>query len=285
VSLAATVLIPTHDHGPTLLRSVPSALAQTVTELEVFVVGDGAPDETRKLMAELAAADKRVRFFDNPKGERHGEAHRHAVLQEARGEIVCYLSDDDLWLPGHIAHMRELLSEADVASALSFLVDPDGQLHVSRTDLGRAYYRELVLGGENRTDLSVLGHTLDFYRRLPSGWTPGPAESASDLHFTQQLLSQPGCVARSGSRPTVWHFPSPMRSDWSPAQRLVELDDWAERLASAEELFELACRLLEATLPDRAWLEEAWQLERAEARRLLAEHEALSERLRGLELG
>jgi GT2 family glycosyltransferase len=52
VTLAATVLIPTHDHGPTLLRSVRSALAQTVTELEVFVIGDSVPDVTRELMAE-----------------------------------------------------------------------------------------------------------------------------------------------------------------------------------------------------------------------------------------
>jgi GalNAc5-diNAcBac-PP-undecaprenol beta-1,3-glucosyltransferase len=281
VTLAATVLIPTHDHGPTLLRSVPSALAQTVSELEVFVVGDGAPDETRELMAGLVAADERVRFFDNPKGERHGEAHRHAALQEARGKIVCYLSDDDLWLPGHIAHMTDLLSEADVANAFSFLVAPDGELHASRTDLGRAYYRGLILGGENRTELSVLGHTADFYRRLPFGWTPAPEGIATDLYFTQQLLSVPGCVARSGSRPTVWHFPSGMRSDWSLARRLAELDEWVERLARPEALFELACRLLEATLPDRAWLEEAWQLESAEARRLFAEHEALSERLRG----
>jgi GalNAc5-diNAcBac-PP-undecaprenol beta-1,3-glucosyltransferase len=233
-------------------------------------------------MAELVAADERVRFFDNPKGERHGEAHRHAALQEARGEIVCYLSDDDLWLPGHLAHMIELLSEADVANALSFLVAPDRQLHVSRTDIGRAYYRALILGGENRTDLSVLGHTLDFYRRLPSGWMPAPKDTASDLYFAQQLLSQPGCLARSGSRPTVWHFPSEMRPDWSSAQRLAELDEWLELLATPEALFELACQLLEATLPDRAWLEEAWQLESTEARRLLAEREALVERLPGL---
>lgn len=280
MSLAATVLIPTHDHGPTLLRSVPSALAQKVSELEVLVVGDGVPDETRELMAELVAADERVRFFDNPKGERHGEAHRHAALQEARGEIVCYLSDDDLWLPDHVARMQELLSEADLANALSFLVAPDGQLHVSRTDIGRRYYRRLILGGENRTDLSVLGHTLDFYRRLPFGWVPAPMETATDLYFMQQLLSQPGGVARSGSRPTVWHFPSGMRSDWSLARRLAELDEWVERLACPDELFELACQLLEATLPDRAWLEEAWQVESAEVRRLLGEHEA-SERLEG----
>jgi glycosyltransferase involved in cell wall biosynthesis len=50
MTLAATVLVPTHDHGLTLLRSVRSALRQTVEELEVFVVGDGVPDETRDVI-------------------------------------------------------------------------------------------------------------------------------------------------------------------------------------------------------------------------------------------
>ena len=180
---------------------MPSALAQTVTELEVLVVGDGVPDETRELMAELAAADERVRFFDNPKGERHGEAHRDAALREARGEIVCYLSDDDLWLPGHVEHLGELLAEADVASALSFLVATDASLHVSRTDLGRPYYRSLLERGENRTHLSVLGHTLACYRSLPGGWTATPAGIATDLYFLRRLLAQPGCAARAVTGP------------------------------------------------------------------------------------
>jgi glycosyltransferase involved in cell wall biosynthesis len=120
---AATVLIPTHDHGPTLRYAVQSALAQTVADLEVLVLGDGAPDVTRELMDELTRADPRVRWLDNPKGPRNGELHRHAALQEAQGEIVCYLSDDDLWLPGHVEEAeRERLAvwavqlEADLRS-------------------------------------------------------------------------------------------------------------------------------------------------------------------------
>src|SRR5262249_18307632 len=107
----ATVLIPTHDHGPTLLRAARSALAQSVEELELFIVGHGAPDVAREVVAELMAEDRRVRFFDNPKGPRHGEILRHAALAHARGRIVCYLSDDDLWLPDHLATMGRLLRE------------------------------------------------------------------------------------------------------------------------------------------------------------------------------
>lgn len=43
----ATVLVPTHNHGPTLSLSVGSALAQTVQDIEVLVAGDGATAETR----------------------------------------------------------------------------------------------------------------------------------------------------------------------------------------------------------------------------------------------
>src|SRR6185295_19974403 len=112
MTMQATILIPTHNHGPTLARAIQSVLLQTVEEIEVFVIGDGAPDITRELMADITRRDKRVRYFDHPKGPRHGEIYRHAALAEARGEIVCYLSDDDLYLPNHVATMRELLREA-----------------------------------------------------------------------------------------------------------------------------------------------------------------------------
>jgi hypothetical protein len=284
VSVAATVLIPTHDHGPTLLRSARSALAQTVEELEVLVIGDGAPDVTRELMAELTAADERVRFIDRPKGPRHGELYRHAALQEARGEIVCYLCDDDLWLPGHVAHLHELLADADFAHSLPFWLTPDGRVEVLRLDLRLAYFRALFEAGENRLPLSHAGHTMALYRRLPEGWRTTPDGIPTDLYMWQQVLTAPGgCRVAGGARPTVIHLPSPERVGWSTEERAEELDRYAARLSDPGFAAELAERVAVATAADAAELETAYAKLENEARAAHAAAGELDERLRASE--
>jgi hypothetical protein len=86
----------------------------------VLVVGDGVATR-RELMAELVAADARVRFFDSPKASAWRDHRRRAT--GGRGQIVCYLCDDDLWLPDHVEHLRELLA-SDFACSQPFWIDP-----------------------------------------------------------------------------------------------------------------------------------------------------------------
>jgi hypothetical protein len=283
VTLAATVLVPTHDHGPTLLRSVPSALAQTVQDLEVFVIGDGVPDVTREVMAELIASDERVRFFDKPKGPRHGEIYRHEALKEARSEIVCFLSDDDLWLPGHVEQLRGLLEDADFAHARPLWIDAEGRPRPWLVDLERPFYRELLLGGENRVPHPCAGHTLGLYRRLPFGWRTTPDGTPTDLYMWQQILSVPGCRAVSGSRATVLHFPSPLRPGWSIEQRLAELDSWAARLPDPTLEPELGDRLFAALMEDAEELEESLAELREKHADLHHDHAQLGEEKRGID--
>jgi cellulose synthase/poly-beta-1,6-N-acetylglucosamine synthase-like glycosyltransferase len=77
----ASVVVPTTGDRATLLaHSVGSVLAQTVDDLEVLVVGDGASDATRDW---AESVDARVRFFGFDKDGRRGEVHRHRVLTAA----------------------------------------------------------------------------------------------------------------------------------------------------------------------------------------------------------
>src|SRR5882724_7051582 len=117
-SLTATIIIPTSiDRGPTLTLAVESVLRQTVRDLEVFIIGDGVHAVTREAARALEQADARVRFFDHPKHARRGEPYRDEALQTARGRVVCYLCDRDLYLPDHVETMDGLLKEADFAHA------------------------------------------------------------------------------------------------------------------------------------------------------------------------
>ena len=68
-----TVVMPTHDHGMLVHSAVRSALAQSHSNFELLVIGDGVPDETRYIFAKYQQSDSRIAFFDYPKGPRHGE--------------------------------------------------------------------------------------------------------------------------------------------------------------------------------------------------------------------
>ncbi len=229
------MLVPTTgERGPLLERALRSVLRQTVADLEVFVMGDGAGDGTRETAARIAAADRRVRFFDHAKGERRGEPHRHAALAEARGRIVAYLCDRDLMLPDHVATVAELLRGADFAHSLVSRLRPDGGPEFTvEVDLAVARDRRWVLSGwahENGIPLSFAAHTLEAYRRLPEGWRTTPPGSFTDIHMWEQFLAEPRCRAVSGARPTILYFPSYLRRGWSLARRCAELDAWIARI-------------------------------------------------------
>ena len=76
--LEATVLIPTHDHGPLVRFPIESALAQTVQQLEVFVVGDGAPE-----LHSSSRGDASAVCVDCAEAGEERVAHRHVARSVA----------------------------------------------------------------------------------------------------------------------------------------------------------------------------------------------------------
>ena len=225
----ATILVPTHRHAAFLPCAIRSALAQQGVSVEVFVVGDGVDDETRAAVRPFLG-NPSVRFFDFPKGERHGERHRHAALQEATGEIICYLSDDDLLLPGHVTEMRRQLAAADFAHSTPVTVLPDGVLHYRPADLARPEFVGLIRAGRNNfIGLTGAAHTRAAYMRLPHGWRPAPADTKTDIYMWQQIFSLPGFRGVTATRLTALHFPDPTWRDVDDAVRAEALGGWLDR--------------------------------------------------------
>lgn len=223
-----TILIPTHRHPELLPLAVRSALAQDGTDVEVFVVGDGVEDDTRAEL-EPYLDDSRVRFFDFPKGARHGEQHRHAALQEAAGAVITYLSDDDLLLPGHATEMQRLLDDADFAHPSPVVVTPEGDVQHLQIDLSRREFIDRMYQGRSRISLTGVAHTKEAYDRLPEGWRPAPPNVYTDLWMWLQWCDQPWFRGRTGRQVTALHFPDTERRHLMPAERRLELEDWWDR--------------------------------------------------------
>lgn len=254
--LKATVLIPTHNHGKTLLHAVQSVLSQTVQEIEIFVIGDGVPDETRNVMSTLMQKDARIRFLDNPKGPRHGEVCRHAVLAKAKGKIVAYLCDDDLWLPNHLEKMIDQLEDADFTHSLPFYIDRQGDIQFFLGDLALPFFQKRILSGQNWIPLSCAAHTMKLYRELPYGWRTTPSGIHTDMYMWQQIITHPNCRFKSGTLPTTIHFPTPLRLDNTLEERFLELSQWSEKITQPLWRENFIAQVLDTSVRERAQLEQ-----------------------------
>ena len=127
------------------------------------------------------------------KGERHGEAWRDIALRQSEADAVCYLCDDDYWFPNHLAVFRDLFEESDFAHTRNIVISPSLTVRGFTEDLCDQPTREKMLVEQfNFFGLSVAGHRLDAYRRLPVGWSPAPPEMWTDLHMWRKWVEAAG---------------------------------------------------------------------------------------------
>ena len=259
--LRASVLIPTHEHAATLPFAVKSVQSQGIDDIEILIVGDGVDDTLRAVIQRLCADDARIRFFDLPKAPRNGEIHRDAVLRQARGRIVCYQCDDDLWLPGHLQDLEAALDAADFAGSMHADVSPDGRVRGYVFDPDWPEFREPWLAwipnqlGAWASDgfgLAFGAHRLDAYLRLSEGWTTTPAGYPTDQAMWMKFVREPWCRTKVVPWPVSLHFPKAGRKGWTGRQRADELSRWTDLLArpdASQHVFREVLRSFGDTLP------------------------------------
>ncbi len=85
---------------------------------------------------------------------------------------------------------------------------------------------------ESYLSLTGLAHTTESYRRLPRGWTTTPSGYFTDQWMYLAFLGEPWVRAATTARGTALRFPSVLRREWSDQERLDELRNWSERLAT-----------------------------------------------------
>jgi succinoglycan biosynthesis protein ExoO len=105
----ASIIIPAWNASRFILRSVDSALSQSLRQLEVIVVDDGSTDDTKDLVLRRAEADDRLRYIGRPHSGGPSTA-RNAGISAARGQWLVLLDADD-WMQS--TRLSRLIEQAE----------------------------------------------------------------------------------------------------------------------------------------------------------------------------
>jgi glycosyltransferase involved in cell wall biosynthesis len=101
-----SVIIPVYNQADFVLAAVESVLEQDYPSIDLTVVDDGSTDATPRFLAEHPG-DFKVLTQPN----RGAAAALNRGIRESTGELVCWLSADDLFLPGKVTRQAEAFGE------------------------------------------------------------------------------------------------------------------------------------------------------------------------------
>lgn len=104
-----TVVICTYNGELYLEKAIDSVLAQTYPNVEIVIVDDGSADATASIIHALAARHPCIRPFFR---KNHGlPASRNFAFENARGDWIAIIDQDDLCYPSRLARQLEIAIE------------------------------------------------------------------------------------------------------------------------------------------------------------------------------
>lgn len=166
-NILVSVIMPVYNSQQYLHDAINSVLAQTYKNLELILVDDGSKDESSKMCDDFAKLDARVRAFHKKNGGVCSA--RNLGLQEAKGEYVTFIDNDDLY----------------DKRLLEVLID---QINSNKSDI--------IKCGRKNTSIDCDGKTVE---SRVSAW------SKTQVFDKNQLLEKYYELKRTGLLSSVWN--------------------------------------------------------------------------------
>jgi glycosyltransferase involved in cell wall biosynthesis len=213
-----SVLLPTHNRANLLPIAIKSILAQTQTSFELLIVGDGCTDNSAEVVRNFA--DERIRWFDLPKAAYQGYANRNAVLRQARGELIAYMQDDDLWLPDHLELLGSHLErrQAELAFSRLLFVSLDGIITARIENLDDPLFVDQVVARKVGISMTSAIHRRSCFDKY--GYMDDQLPIAGEMDLWARFIE-------GGHRQGLAYLPAPtcfhFRTKWRGQTRINKL--------------------------------------------------------------
>ncbi len=161
-----SVIIPVYNVEKYLQRCLGSVLVQTLSDIEIICVNDGATDSSASILAKFAKGDSRIKII-NQKNQGLSVA-RNNGFASALGEYIYFLDSDDFIHPQLLEITYNLASNnnADVV-AFDF---------IKCRDFSKAYVYKKY-GDISKIDCKITTKNFDYFKKngsfkiVPSVWS------------------------------------------------------------------------------------------------------------------
>lgn len=113
-----SVIIPAHNAGRFIGKTLDSVRAQTYDNLEIIVVDDGSTDDTPRIVEAHGLADSRVRLV--AQANKGVAAARNTAAAAATGEYLAPIDADDVWMPTKVEKQVACMERGGEAVGLCY---------------------------------------------------------------------------------------------------------------------------------------------------------------------
>ena len=223
----ATAIIPTLNRSTTLPISIESIQKQTIQDIEIIIVLDGATEACRDIAFAAATKDFRIRVLDLPKALGSGERNVETAVLAARSDRVFYNDDDDIWLRHHVETLGPLLDKADIVDSRVATANREYELHLGICPGSNPNMKELLATYRHKNLFDThIAHKKEAYKKYAQ-WVPDEGEGKRPVwEFFKGFSENKSCIWRSSGQVTSISLHGANRRDMTSQERAVEIQRW-----------------------------------------------------------
>ena len=141
-----------HAYKPNwFAEALQSVLDQSYTNLEIIIGDDNNRGEIKEIVDRVAGGDPRIRYFlHDPPLRGWGAGNRYFCFNQARGDLIKYLCDDDILYPNCIEKMVQALKkhpEVSLVTSHRHTINGRGGIGIPHPATRHISYYDMIVEG------------------------------------------------------------------------------------------------------------------------------------------
>ncbi|NWF57763.1 MAG: glycosyltransferase [Fischerella sp.] len=165
-----SIIIGNYNYERFLKEAIDSALNQTYQNIEVIIVDDGSKDKSREIISSYG--ERIIPVFKENGGQ---PSNYNAGFTTSRGDIICFLDSDDIFLPHKVAEAVNIFESYEEIAwcfhSVSLIDEKGNPLNLTTTP-------------------NYISRECDFRARIKAGRMPPNFPPSSALCFRRSVLEK-----------------------------------------------------------------------------------------------